>query len=509
MVMYTSPCRNLSRHLGLFLGGLLTVVGLNGWLWSLPGVAQVQTYCQQTPEGIAEKTKLRQAALGGDATARRAYETLVSNQALELNQCRSQAWPRREAIWLRLYPCDIKPGVLEGVMDRIVDRGYNAVYVETFYDGEVLLPQAANPTVWPAVIRAPGYAEADLLALAIQKGHQRGLKVYAWMYTMNFGYTYAQVPGRAEVLAMNGAGQTSLTVASDDDSPEALGVQRSDAVVIDPYNPVAQQDYATVLRAVLDRHPDGVLFDYIRYPRGPGAASVVTRPQDLWIYGPASRQALINRALNPKGRAVISLYLAQETLSVADLKAIDKEYPNQGEALWQGRHPLPEKPLAPAAKRLPYLLNDLWHLAVAHAMEGVIDFLTLATTITLNQGIPAGAVFFPEANQVVGQGYDSRLQPWDRFPTNIQWHPMAYGRCNDTSCIVAEVERTLALAPAGVQVMPVLAGIWQEFDNGRPPLEVQMAAIEQVAPQIDSISHFAYSWQEIRSDQVRKTCQLP
>jgi len=42
-----------------------------------------------------------------------------------------------------------------------------------------------------------------------------------------------------------------------------------------------------------------VLFDYVRYPRGLGSASV-TKMQDLWIFSDAAQQALYKRALNNK-----------------------------------------------------------------------------------------------------------------------------------------------------------------------------------------------------------------
>jgi hypothetical protein len=58
-------------------------------------------------------------------------------------------------------------------------------------------------------------------------------------------------------------------------------------------------------------------------------------------------------------------------------------------------------------------------------------------------------------------------------------------------------------------VTPVLAGIWQQSVSNRPPLEVQMQGMQQIAPQIDGLSHFAFSWQEPLSDRDRKFCRVP
>ncbi|HEY9736814.1 MAG TPA: hypothetical protein V6D06_11045, partial [Trichocoleus sp.] len=149
--------------------------------------------------------------------------------------------------------------------------------------------------------------------------------------------------------------------------------------------------------------------------------------------------------------------------------------------------------------------------SVAHAVQGVIDFLNQAAQPVQSQGIPAGAVFFPNGNQVVGTGgFDSRLQYWDRFPASMEWHPMAYAVCGHTGCILDEIRRVLDAAGAGGGqfVKPALAGVWGRSAPNRPSLEAQMEALRRVAPQIKTVSHFAYSWQDAEFDRVRKFCQL-
>ena len=111
---------------------------------------------------------------------------------------------------------------------------------------------------------------------------------------MNFGYTYAQRPDRQEALARNKLGQNTLTYVQD----------RSQAF-IDPYSRQAQADYYGLVQEVLERQPDGILFDYIRYPRGIGGQSYVYSVKDLWIYGKSSLNALFERADNSKGLALI------------------------------------------------------------------------------------------------------------------------------------------------------------------------------------------------------------
>jgi hypothetical protein len=459
---------------------LLTSSSLASQCWFVQ-TAQAQTpgYCWLPNEAIAQKQTLLIGTIKGDSDSENRYRALIKQHAEFLRQCRERTWPNVQAIWLRLYPCDARAGAIDEILDRLVSRGYNQVNVEVFSDSQVLLPTSDNPTPWSSLIRTPGTERLDLLAQIIQKGRERGLRVYAWMFAMNFGYTYSLRPERQGVIARNGRGQTSLDVVKD-------GAQ----LFIDPYNEQAKTDYYQLIQAILKRRPDGVLFDYIRYPRGEGGDSVAAKVQDLWIYSDAAKQALYNRASNNQGRYLIERYISQGSISASDVEAVKKLYPNEATPLWQGRTPS-------STDTVSSLQGQLWQLSVAHAAQGVIDFLSLAALAAQRSGVKAGAVFFPDGNQAVGNGgYDSRLQAWDRFPASIEWHAMSYGVCGNTSCIENLVNRVVERTPAGTQVTPAFAGTWGQSVSNRPPLEVQMQALRQTQPQINSVSHFAYSWQD-------------
>ena len=475
--------------------------GLNKATAQAPGAG----VCHAAPGEAKAKLSLLRAAIAGDAAAQQSYDQQIAEDARELQDCRAQNWPKNQAIWLRLHECDLEPGVLDTLLDRIVSRGYNQVYVEVFYNGRVLLPANNNPTVWPSDIRNPKFANQDLYAEAIKKGQARGLKVYAWMFSLNYGYQYAQRPDRQSAMARNGNGKTSLTLSDHTDANISL-VGDIDSAFVDPYSPQARQDYAQLLQAVLQRRPDGVLFDYIRYPRQTGGASVSSKLSDLWIYGNAAKQALINRGSNQKGRTAIERYLQQGYVSESTLKSLDAQYPQEKAALWQGRN-VPKGKLPPANVRVKRLNWDLWLLSVAHAYQGVVDYLSIFSTTTMRQGIPAGAAFFPDANRKVGKGYDSRMQPWHRFSKNIEWHAMSYGNCGNTSCIVQQLQRVLKRS-SGAQVKPVIVGQWGRTYRNRPSLEAQMSAIRQVAPQVNTISHFDFSWQDPQFANARRSCKV-
>ncbi len=490
------------RRLGVMATSILPALLQVGF--PLPLLAQPATLaaCQLDQAAIAQRETLRRRAATGDGQAKQQYQQLVQHHTQQLSQCRTDKWPANLAIWLRLYPCDAAPGVLDRVLDQIVSRGYNQIYVEVFYSGQVLLPLSDNPTPWPSVVQGPGNEQVDLLAQVIEKGRARGLKVYAWVFTMNFGYTYAQYSDRQSVLARNGSNQTSLSVPNDTDDPAGSGTQ----VYIDPYHPQARQDFRQLIQTIAKRKPDGILFDYVRYPKGQGTASVVSRVQDLWIYGEASQQAFYQRALNSKALELMQQFLRRGYVTNADIQAADKRYPQEKSPMWQGYEAMP-KPI-PANQRQSLAQQQLWLLSVAHAFQGVLEFVTAATETARARGVPSGVVFFPEGNQVLGQGYDSRLQLWENFPRSLEWHPMAYAICGDGQCVAAQVQRVLNQAPPGTQIKPALAGVWGRTFANHPPLEVQMQALKRSVPQLQTVSHFAYSWQEPEGDRQRKFCKL-
>ncbi|MEM8544081.1 MAG: hypothetical protein AAGF66_08840 [Cyanobacteria bacterium P01_H01_bin.119] len=467
--------------------------------------AQLNAYCQFNQAEVSRKEALRQSAMQGDAQARQDYDRLVQQHARQMQTCRGRSWPQQQATWIRLYPCDLQPGMLEAVMDRIVNYGYSQVYVEVFYGGSVMLPKANNPTVWPALVQTPGYENRDLLAEAIAKGRARGLDVSAWVFSLNFGYSYAQRSDRRQVIARNGHGEDAYAYAT----RGATG--NPEEIFVDPYSPLAQQDFQRMLQAVAQRRPDGMLFDYIRYPRGLGTESVADGVGDLWIYGNAAQQALFQRALNNQGLSLIRSYLSQGYLTEANIADVQSRFPNEAEPLWQSRIPGSTNGTTSPSARRTILQDELWRLSVAHAVQGVVDFLIQSSEPVQRQGIPTGAVFFPGGNRPVGdRGYDSRLQHWNRFPTWMGWHPMAYAICGNTGCIVQEIRDVLAQAGPGAErfVKPVLAGTWGQAYSERPSLESQMQALQRAAPEIQSVSHFAFSWQDPEFDRARKFCAL-
>lgn len=540
------------RWLGGVLGALILlgsgIAAQAQFLW--PGHSGLQgrgeqrgsldAFCRQPPEEVARKAQLRQRAAQSDA-ARAEYNQVLAEHRAALIACRSRRWPQIQAIWVRLHPCDAKPGVLDQVFDQVVNLGYNRVFIETFYDGRSILPDGGGG-IWPSL-----QPNADLLDLALKAARRRGLSAYAWVFSLNFGYSYGQRPDRQAVLARNGRG---LTTVLDPATALLEDLGSPDEVFVDPFHPVARRDFAELIRRILQRQPDGILFDYIRYPRGSGGSSLAATVRDLWIHGEAARQAYLDLAENAAGRALLERYLSQGYVTVADVLHLDATYgeepkwrqpgdprpsasgerplsPELWDGMAQGRaggnedlhsslanedsqpsaNPTPS-PTPSAAFRQERWQQQLWQLSVEFARYGILDYLRQAAQPAQSLGIPSGAVFFPDGNQAVGEGFDARLQPWDRFDPGMEWHPMAYAKCEDGSCVAQQVEQILAVASPQTFVCPAIAGLWGQAQRKRPSLEAQMAELARRFPQLPCVSHFALSWIEPELERSRRTCQL-
>jgi len=112
-------------------------------------------------------------------------------------------------------------------------------------------------------------------------------------------------------------------------------------VFIDPYNSQAKRDYYQLITGVIRRH--GVLFDYVRYPRGLGSGSIVNKVQDLWIYSNAAKQALSTCA--QQGLELIRRFLGR-ICDGGRCKAVDKLYPGKKNC-WQAASAPPLSPSSP------------------------------------------------------------------------------------------------------------------------------------------------------------------
>ena len=464
--------------------------------------------CDVSKSEILRKHELRKAALviSPSSNAQMQYRAIIQKHKSELQACRDRTSPQTQATWLRLYPNDAKAGVLEDVFDKAANRGYNQIFVETFYDGRVLLPVADNPTPWrsvteEAVKAGEVSADYDLWKQAIAIGKERGIKVYGWSFAMNFGYGYSEIKGRSGAVALNGNGENSIANTNFDRKQVANGrafyedAYEKDHLFADPYSAIAKTDLTTVVKALTQRNPDGIVFDYVRYPTN-STGTLIDNVRQLWIHGQASRTALLDSIDNKNVRELMALYLQNGDLTSDDVVQTEKR-------------------LAETAKVKPTNINNpvetaaiaedlLWNIATNHAYQGVIKFVTAISAPLKQNNLAIGTVFFPSGNRAESGKFDARMQPWDRFPAYMERHPMTYALCNDGKCVADQVAEVVSQSAPETLICPILAGTWGQSFDGHPSFEKQMQAIRVKEPKINCISHFVYAWMEPESDRLRK-----
>ena len=518
------PMRGL-RNRKTVGGGVLSLLALFGLLAiranGLPQRRWGNPTCSVTAEERLEKSVLRQASVD-DAEAAMAYREKVRTHAAQLKTCRETTWPEIQAVWLRLYPHDAQPGVLEDVLDRIANRGYNQVYVEVFYEGRVMLPVADNPTVWRSILHESVQAgevsaDFDLWAETVRLSQERGLEVHGWMFALNFGWAYGELTDRQATLARNGLGETSIANATWDAEKVADGrafyedPSEREHLFVDPFSDVARADYAVALEELLDRKPDGMLFDYIRYPTVYLEDTLISQPQQLWIYSDASRQALLESLSSNRERVLMQAYLASGDLSADRILTSLQNDPNsllpfeskEGAEEMETVDLSRLKSEGVAEETLEQYRQYFWEIATNHAYRGVIEFAEFAATPVRDRDLSVATVFFPQGNLAQDGAFDARMQPWDRFPQDLQRHPMTYAICPDGACVVQQVEDVVRQS-SNSPVCPILAGTWGQPFSDHLALENQMTLLEDRFPHLECVSHFVYAWMEPESDRSRK-----
>jgi hypothetical protein len=74
-------------------------------------------------------------------------------------------------------------------------------------------------------------------------------------------------------------------------------------------------------------------------------------------------------------------------------------------------------------------------------------------------------------------------------------------------CITEQIRKVLKTSPE-TTVIPALAGAWGKEYRDHLPLETQIEALRKATPEVNSISHFSYAWQEPDLDRRRQSCKL-
>jgi len=162
------------------------------------------------------------------------------------------------AMWHRPNASGIKESSLEGLtqfLDKVVELGFNTLYVETFWNGYV--SYRSNILNTHPQVSSFSYGEYgnDYLAALIGEAKKKNIDIHAWIHTFNAGSTTTISPAiKTEWLVEDYQGRTL--------HPNSY----SGAYYLDPSNEEALEFIDSVLIEMITKYDlDGVQLDYIRY----------------------------------------------------------------------------------------------------------------------------------------------------------------------------------------------------------------------------------------------------
>ncbi|HBN07936.1 MAG TPA: hypothetical protein DD435_04550 [Cyanobacteria bacterium UBA8530] len=168
-----------------------------------------------------------------------------------------------KAVWIRPYLKDATENKVKEVFDNVQGLGAKNVYLETFWGGQTIFPSKQFPQRFPGV---------DLLETYRKEAKTRGMKLYSWIHSNDFGKAYAdRFP---EDLALDGFGKTSQAT-----EPHSW--------MVSPALPQVRERLANLAYELCQRS-DGVILDYIRYPVRIKGDDVDESPdpRNFWGYNP-------------------------------------------------------------------------------------------------------------------------------------------------------------------------------------------------------------------------------
>jgi uncharacterized lipoprotein YddW (UPF0748 family) len=248
------------------------------------GRLQAETPMPVTPEAFGGI--YRAQAGGPSATAIVGYDRLLARVAAA-NRAPAAAVPAalpRQGLWIRPYRGDLSGLHVLEVLDNAQAMGITEIYVEAFQAGKLHYrsPSGVFPPATPATATAP---EVELLRVYSQEGRRRGMKVYAWLHTLNFGQEYGEA--NPDQLVRDGFGRVS-------------GATEKQSWRVSPTHPEVRRRLNLMAWELASSGlVDGIQLDYIRYPvrLKEGDVDPTADPRNFWGYSSHQMQSFF--AENP------------------------------------------------------------------------------------------------------------------------------------------------------------------------------------------------------------------
>ncbi|MBM3274671.1 MAG: hypothetical protein FJZ00_05940, partial [Candidatus Sericytochromatia bacterium] len=342
--------------------------------------------------------------------------------------------------------------------------GVTDLFVETFRGGRTnFIGNATFPSRYPE----------DVLAVYVKEGKRRGIRIHAWLHTLDFGPDWAKA--YPDTLVQDGYGKSSTSTerGSNRVSPALAEVRREVAQLIDD---------------VASRSVDGVMLDYLRYPTRLKGDDIDDTPDPRNFFGYNLRQ-----------------------FAAILLRSPDLATPEAREFLASGT-------LARDEQREDLLAR--WKAALSVDLE---ELITVGKARAKAHGLTYGVAYFPD---YYFHRHDSRVQESRRWATEFDLlSPMCYQYYLDefpgpygtyTIHRALEIaEDSIARVPAdkGPALMPSFTaevpGTAQEARFHHRSLREQTAFLkgrvfDKAFPRTIGVAYFSYGWIFLDSETRRK-----
>lgn len=229
---------------------------------------QAQMVLPVTPEAQEGLYQVGGGAPAADAV--KTYDRLVK-QVAESNRPAPGERIKRRGLWIRPYRGDLSGLHVLEVLDNAQAMGITEIYVEAFHNGMLHYKSPSNvfPLATPATARAP---EVELLKVYSREARRRGMRIYAWLHTLNFGQAYGEK--HPEQLVRDGFGNLS-------------GASEKQSWRVSPSHPeVRRRLNLLAWELASSGMVDGIQLDYIRYPvrLKDGDVDPSADPRNYWGY---------------------------------------------------------------------------------------------------------------------------------------------------------------------------------------------------------------------------------
>lgn len=159
-------------------------------------------------------------------------------------------------LWLRI-PTKSDDATVDSVVNEIYDMGFNSVCIELLFDSTTIMPMPEDSLFE----HNPVFKGRDMLQVYIDKFHEKGIEVVAWMSCYRVGHD-----GSANV-SRSVAKKKPEWLNTDQNGKTSVYNEYGNAYFLNPALPEVKEFLLENYRYILENYNlDGFQLDYVRYP---------------------------------------------------------------------------------------------------------------------------------------------------------------------------------------------------------------------------------------------------